>query len=123
MATRSKAPKNRKPDSNRPGIVGGEQKSGDTAEPPAATRLEAEEKSAPTIRKGIYLSALVYVEGDMPAPEDFIGPATAALKDALYEAFKSDPGGLTMVLKKVEVQNDIEQAEDDNSARGEKFQF
>jgi hypothetical protein len=85
-----------------------------------------EAKPANVIRKGLYLSALIYVEGDMPAPDDFIAPATNALKSVLNEALKGEQDGLTMTLKKVEVQNGVEQDEEEaEGAEGEeeKFQF
>lgn len=76
------------------------------------------------IRKGIYLSALVYIEGDMAPADDFANPATDALKAALNDALKGDHGGFTMTLKKVEVQNDVEQADDAGGSPKEgKFQF
>ncbi|HYP19425.1 MAG TPA: hypothetical protein VEY08_05070 [Chloroflexia bacterium] len=103
------------------------------AQAPAAKPAEQKQtESAPAdqaqpsslIRKGIYLSALVYLEGDMPAPDDFISPAKKALKSVLEEALKGEHDGLSMTLKKVEVRNDIEQ---DEAAEGdveeEKFQF
>jgi hypothetical protein len=82
-------------------------------------------KPANVIRKGIYLSALIYVEGDMPAPDDFISPATNALKSVLAEALKGEHDGLGMTLKKVEVRNDVEQEDEEAEGGGqeEKFQF
>ena len=78
------------------------------------------------IRKGIYLSALIYVEGDMPAPDDFISPTTKALTSVLDHALKGEHDGLSMTLKKVEVRNDIEQGDEEeanDSGKEEKFQF
>lgn len=92
------------------------------AEPAPAEEPEAK----PTIRKGIYLSALIYVEGDMPAPDDFIGPATNALKPVLEQALKGEHDGLSMALKKVEVRNDVEQEAEEGEGEEqpeEKFQF
>jgi hypothetical protein len=82
-------------------------------------------KPANVIRKGIYLSALIYVEGDMPAPDDFISSATNALKSVLDEALKGEHDGLSMTLKKVEVRNDVEQEDEEgkDSSGEEKFQF
>lgn len=71
------------------------------------------------IRKGIYLSALIWVEGDWPAPRDFIGPAKAAVREALSKAFEGEHDGLTLRLKRLEVRNDVEEDEED----GEKFEF
>ncbi len=93
-----------------------------TAEPAPAE----EAKPSNVIRKGIYLSALIYVEGDMPAPDDFISPTTKALKSVLDRALKGEHDGLSMTLKKVEVQNDVEQDDEEEANEGgeeEKFQF
>ncbi len=85
----------------------------------SATKVE------PTIRKGIYLSALIYIEGDQPAPDDFTALASSILKSAL----SGDHNGLSITLKKVDVQNDIEDANgsagENNTAasKPEKFQF
>jgi len=73
-----------------------------------------------TIKKGIYLSALVYIEGEQAAPADFTTAATTALKEKLHAAFDAE-GDLRITLKKVEVRNDIE--EKDEGEREEKFQF
>ena len=82
-------------------------------------------QKTPTIRKGIYLSALIYIEGDQPAPEDFAALVTSALEKRLATAFEGEQDGLAMTLKKVEVVNDIEEedAEDKPEEEEEKFQF
>jgi hypothetical protein len=81
-------------------------------------------QKTPTIRKGIYLSALIYIEGDQPAPEDFTALAASALKKRLASAFESEQDGLAMALKKVEVVNDIEEEDaGDEPQQEEKFQF
>ncbi len=62
----------------------------------------------------------------MPAPEDFTSQATDALKAALGKTFEANSGGLSMTVKKVEVQNDVEQdgvEEKSNAINDEKFQF
>ncbi|HKP52317.1 MAG TPA: hypothetical protein VJ183_06660 [Chloroflexia bacterium] len=130
MATRSKAPKSQKAEGSEQKAegsgqkaVGGEQQTSDKLDVPMEDNPAPGEKSAPTIHKGVYLSVLVYVEGDQPAPDDFTSTATSALKEALGETFKSNPGGLSMTVKKVEVQNDVEQEEDDSGDKEEKFQF
>ena len=88
---------------------------------------DEEAKPSNVIRKGIYLSALIYIEGDMPAPDDFISPTTKALKSVLDQALKGEHDGLSMTLKKVEVRNDIEQDDEEeagkDSDKEEKFQF
>ena len=94
----------------------------ETAEPASAKEV----KPSNVIRKGIYLSALIYIEGDMPAPDDFISPTTKALKSVLEQALKGEHAGLSMTLKKVEVRNDVEQEDDgeaEDSGKEEKFQF
>ena len=98
-----------------------------------ATSTEPSPKSAPeTIRKGVYLSALIYVEGEQPPPDDFTRLATDALREALQAALEAKPSGLDMTLKGVEVQNDVEEDgedEEDKSVGGSdgkahgKFQF
>lgn len=102
-----------------------------SAQNPAPTPQQAAraQEAEPTIRKGIYLSALVYIEGNQPAPEDFAAIASSVLKSAL----SSDHGDFSITLKKVEVQNNIEDsagdgpgdAGGDNSAasKPDKFQF
>ena len=127
MATKSKHPRRKW---RRPGAQPTPQP--EQAQAPAAAPAEqAPVESAPAeqakpsnvIRKGIYLSALIYVEGDMPAPEDFISPTTNALKSVLEDALKGEHDGLSMTLKKVEVRNDVEQDEEDEGEVQEKFQF
>ena len=79
-----------------------------------------EPETAPAIKKGIYLSALIYVEGVQPAPEDFTPVATGALKEALESALKQGNSAVKMTLKKIEPRTDIEQ---DDGEKEEKFQF
>jgi hypothetical protein len=79
--------------------------------------------SPATIRKGIYLSALIYVEGDLAPAADFATPAKAALRDVLSDALKGDHGGLTMTLKKIEVRNDVQDEEETGGSKGSKFEF
>ncbi len=88
----------------------------------ARSEMKAKEEVQPeveaTIKKGIYLSALVYIEGEQAAPADFATTATATLKEKLRAAFDAE-GDLEITLKKVEVRNDIEE-EDEGE---EMFQF
>lgn len=82
-----------------------------------------------TIRKGIYLNALIYIEGDQVPAENFNALAKAALRDRL--AWKHDPehDKLVMTLKKAEEQTDVEadegSDEEDKPDGGteEKFEF
>lgn len=129
MATRSRSQR-RKWRRPAPGQSPQEEQAQPPATPPAGSRTEEPTPAESTnpsnvIRKGIYLSALIYVEGEMPAPDDFIGPSTKALKSVLEAALKGEHEGLTMTLKKVEVQNDVEQDDAQDGGRGgeEKFQF
>ena len=92
-----------------------------TADDPRPTEHSTTQKPPPSIRKGIYLSALIYIEGDQPAPEDFAAWAKPALKQTLTAALEGNHNGLSMTLKKLEVQNDVE--EDDENGDEEKFQF
>lgn len=120
MATKSKHRRRkwRRPDAQPQPSAEQEQ-----AQAPAAEPAEQAQPSN-VIRKGIYLSALVYLEGDMPAPDDFISPAKKALKSVLEEALKGEHDGLSMTLKKVVVRNDIEQdEEEEGDGEEEKFQF
>lgn len=134
MATRSRWRRRR---GRRSGVVGrgsgAEEKElastepeskGEAVDTPASTPAQqlTPTQDAPAIRKGVYLSALIYVEGEMPAPEDFAAQATSTLKEALGEAFKTKPGGLSMKVKRVEVRNDVEENNDDAGEEG-KFQF
>ena len=78
--------------------------------PPA----DAAKEAAPTtMRKGVYLSALIYVEGDQAPANDFTAAAKSALSDALA---KCAPSGYTITIKKAQAQNDVEQ--DDNAGDG-----
>ena len=128
MATKSKHPRRKW---RRPGAQPTPPPQQEQEQAPTAAEQEhvdaapaSEAKPSNVIRKGIYLSALVYVEGDMPAPEDFISPTTKALKSVLEGALKGEHDGLSMTLKKVEVRNDVEQdEEDEGEVREEKFQF
>lgn len=90
-----------------------------TTQKPATKGQEA----PPPIRKGIYLSALIYVEGEQAAPDDFTALATSALKTALSTALKADHNGLSMTLKKLEAQNDVEEESSGEPANKGKFQF
>ena len=90
----------------------------------AAEKAEGEQ----TMRKGIYLSALIWVEGDWPAARDFASPAKAAAKGALSQALEGEHDGLTLRLKSLEVRTDVEEdnGEDEDAAgkpKEEKFQF
>lgn len=101
MATRSKAPEKAK----------------------YRKRAQRKKKEEPkVIRKAIYLSALIYVEGDQPAPEDFAKLALSALEGVLTGALEGEHDGLQMALRSVEVRNDIEEDEEDK-AEEQKFQF
>ena len=92
----------------------------DNGQPPARTQ-------AP-IRKGIYLSALIYIEGEQPPAENFDPVAIGALREVLSSAFTKEHNGLKMSLKTIDVRNDIEQEDkeqEDKAKQGkeEKFQF
>lgn len=66
----------------------------------------ADDAAPATIRKGVYLSALIYVEGDQAPADDFVAAAKAALSEALSTKTSS---GYTITLKKAQAQNDVEQ--------------
>jgi hypothetical protein len=86
------------------------------------------------MRKGIYLSALIYIEGDQAPAENFAALSKDALKRALDGCLTGSHNDLTMSLKQISVQNDIEDVENtdggDEPAAGkeagkqeEKFEF
>ena len=69
---------------------------------------QAQDSNTAAIRKGVYLSALIYVEGNQAPADDFNALSTSALKKNLSDFFASPHDGLTMTLKSVDVQNDVE---------------
>ena len=83
-----------------------------------STRQEpAKEEPPAKIRKGIYLSALIYVEGEQAPAENFSATAKAAVRQAL----EGEHDGLTITLKKLEAKSDVEQ--EDEGKGEEKFEF
>jgi hypothetical protein len=68
------------------------------------------------MHKGVYLSALIYVEGYQAPAGNFNDLTLSALKKNLGEYFTKPRDGLTMTLKSVNVKNNVED-------EGEKFQF
>jgi hypothetical protein len=72
-----------------------------------------------TIRKGIYISALVYIEGDQAPAADFATSAKSALKAALA----GDHDGLTMTVKNLEVKNNVEDEQASDGGKESKFEF
>ncbi len=92
--------------------------------PPKQSVYNQEQEDAPpVIRKGIYLSVLIYIEGDQPAPDDFADLTTSTLKHVLTQAFKDDPDGLTITLKKIEPRHDIEEDDGAEAEDSNTFQF
>jgi hypothetical protein len=92
------------------------------------SQAEPSAEGEQTMRKGIYLSALIWVEGDWPAARDFASPAKAAAKGALSQALEGEHDGLTLRLKSLEVRTDVEEdnGEDEDAAgkpKEEKFEF
>src|SRR2546423_10755477 len=87
-----------------------------------ATQSTSQSQTPATMRKGIYLSALIYIEGDQPPAENFNAHAKAALKDRLDGKNSPEYAGLTMTLKKVEEQTDVEE-DGKESDKGGKFEF
>jgi hypothetical protein len=85
------------------------------------TRQEPAEEPPAKIRKGIYLSALIYVEGEQAPAENFSATAKSAVRDAL----DGEHDGLSITLKKLEAKTDVEQ-EDEGKGEGKgegKFEF
>jgi hypothetical protein len=104
----------------------------ETTKPPEEQNAPEASEDAPDtpapIRKGIYLSALIYVEGVQPAADNFDPVAKKALKESLAAALEGDKSGLSMALKLIDVRNDIEQDDDEKSEKSrsgkeEKFEF
>jgi hypothetical protein len=85
------------------------------------------------MKKGIYLSALIYIEANAAPGDDFIAVTRPLLKKTLEEALSRPPEGFSMTLKGINVQNDVEQddsprdepaaAADGTKKKEEKFQF
>ncbi len=124
MATRSKTRRRKwRKTEAAPSPPAKEAKADAPPEESAESKPTEEKKADKVIRKGIYLSALVYVEGEMPAPDDFMGPATKSLKSVLGEALKGEHSGLSMSLKKVVVRHDIEQDGEEEGVGEQKDQF
>lgn len=71
------------------------------------------------MQKGIYLSALVYIEGMQAPADDFAALAKSALADALSGEHK----GLTITLKKSHVENNVEDTEDSGDSADKKGGF
>jgi hypothetical protein len=105
----------------------GEREKRDTKEKPDRPEQAAEGEGEEPMRKGVYLSALIWVAGEWPAARDFVGPAKAAVREALYEAFEEERDGLTLRLKGLEARNDVEEDGEEDEAVGkreeEKFEF
>ena len=93
-------------------------------EPPPPTPQSAISNPQSAIKKGIYLAALIYVEGEQAPADVFDAPAISALKDVLAEALEGEHGKLKlrMSLKELEVRNDVEE-DDEGEEKREKFQF
>ena len=100
----------------------------------AQATAQASSPGPATIRKGVYLSALIYVEGDQAPADDFNSLTISTLKKGLGDYFATPHDGLTMTLKSVNVQNNAEDGSDsgdsgdsgDKKSGGkqeEKFQF
>ena len=131
MGTRSKGKRSRKARSDpQPNQPAAEQPQ--TASSATSTDAQGASPSDDMIRKGVYLSALVYVEGYQKPPDDFNSTTITALKKMLNDCLASPPDGLTMKLKSVDVQNDVEQDDDGggdtksvtpSKKKEEKFQF
>ena len=93
--------------------------------PSADSAADAAKEAPATMRKGVYLSALIYVEGDQAPADDFTAAAKSAVSDALA---KCAPSGYTITLKKAQAQNDVEEDDageggDDKGAKSKKDSF
>ena len=79
--------------------------------PPPSLPANYPTQGKPTLRKGVYLSALIYVEGERAPAQDFASEAKAELKKALADP----PGDLTITIKRLTVKNNVEDEEPDDS--------
>lgn len=82
--------------------------------PPPGLPANYPRQGRPTMRKAVFLSALISVEGDRPPAQDFAREAKAALKEALAGS-QSD---LKITLKHVAVRNNVEDQEPGNMDEG-----
>jgi hypothetical protein len=92
-----------------------------SSQPDRATHPSAGTGTPPpapaTMKKGIYLSALIYVEGFQAPADDFNSFSISLLKKHLNECFAAPHDGVAMTLKSVDVQNDVET--EDSSESGD----
>jgi hypothetical protein len=92
--------------------------------PTESTKQEPEKEAAPVpIRKGIYFSALIYVEGEQAPADNFDTPAEEAVRKALDGALKGAHGGLEMSLKRLQIENSVESDEEEPEGKKERFSF
>lgn len=120
MGTRDKTPESRERKPTQPGRESPRQSTGTRDTTIKSARSQP--KTPVAINKGIYLSALIYIEGEQAPADNFTAAATTALKERLGQAFGPGPDGLSFSLKKVEEKTDVEQ-DDDHGNKVEKFQF
>jgi hypothetical protein len=98
--------------------------------PPAGLPANYPRQGSTPMHKGVYLSALIYIEGYQPAQEDFAALATSALKKALGACLGDLQDKMTATLKSIDVRNNAEDEEDSGEHKSgagtnkdEKFQF
>ena len=84
--------------------------------PPPGLPKDYPRQGRPTIRKGVYLSALIYIEGDSPPAQDFTTQAKSTLQKLLNDTFAKPHDDLNISLKRITVQNNIEDEEPDIAA-------
>src|SRR6476620_7016960 len=70
-----------------------------SARQPSTSDAQSATASDEMIKKGVYLSALIYVEGYQKPPDDFNTTTITALKKVLSDCLASPPDGLTLKLK------------------------
>jgi hypothetical protein len=92
--------------------------------PTESTKQGTEKEAAPApIRKGIYFSALIYVEGEQAPADNFDTPALEALRKALETVLKGEHGGLEMSLKRLQIENSVESDDGEPEGNKERFSF
>jgi hypothetical protein len=93
---------------------------GAAAASPATTKSQpstdgAQGSQAPqTMKKGIYLSAMLYVEGMQAPADDF----SALAKSAVTDALAGDHKGLSISVKNLKAENNVDDSEEGSQKTG-----
>jgi hypothetical protein len=92
-----------------------------TSTAPAAqfTAMSSAKPAPGTMKKGVYISALIYAEGYAAPTEDFNKSTIAIVKKLIGDCLDAPQDAVTLSLKSVDVQNDVEQDDGDTSGKDE----